>query len=141
MFSALCFNGMKKITLLPIIQLKQNTLLGTYRINEEKIVVTCKEVTVDGKKLMKAAHLKNTYVDSEQSGYGTKLFSIMKAIDEQFLAEPKKLKDFFGICIADAFLGNFDHHNGNWGVLIDKQQRCVEIAPAYDYYTPKWVRQ
>ncbi|TCU66892.1 hypothetical protein EV204_1132 [Tissierella praeacuta] len=46
----------------------------------------------------------------------------MKAIDEQFLVEPQKLKDFFwDMFIADAFLGNFDRHNGNWGILIDEQ--------------------
>lgn len=34
--------------------------------------------------------------------------------------------------VADAFLSNFDHHNGNWGVLIDEQNQCVDIAPIYD---------
>ncbi|MDD4729290.1 MAG: hypothetical protein PHN55_11145 [Dysgonamonadaceae bacterium] len=72
-------------------------------------------------------------MDSEQSGYGTELSSITKAIDEQSLLEPKKLKDFFwDMFIADAFLGNFDRHNGNWGILIDEVQQSAEIAPIYD---------
>jgi hypothetical protein len=33
--------------------------------------VACKDFTADGKKPMEFAHLKNTCVDSEQSGYGT----------------------------------------------------------------------
>ncbi len=113
----------------------QDTLLGTYtnKLGKEKIVVACKDFTADGKKLMEFAHLKNTCVDSEQSGYGTELSSILKAIDEQSLMEPQKLKDFFWeMFIADAFLGNFDRHNGNWGILIDEVQQFAEIAPIYD---------
>ncbi|WP_200778251.1 hypothetical protein [Tissierella praeacuta] len=47
----------------------QETLLGTYtdKRGKEKVVVACKDFTADGKKLMGFVHLKNTYVDSEQS--------------------------------------------------------------------------
>jgi hypothetical protein len=113
----------------------QETLLGTYtdKRGKEKVVVACKDFTADGRKLMEFAHLKNTCVDSEQSGYGTELSSIMKAIDEQALVESQKLKDFFwDMFVADAFLGNFDRHNGNWGILIDEQKQCADIAPVYD---------
>lgn len=113
----------------------QETLLGTYtdKRGKEKVVVACKDFTADGKKLMEFAHLKNTCVDSEQNGYGTEVSSIMKAIEEQSLIEPQKLKDFFwDMFIADAFLGNFDRHNGNWGILIDEEQQYAEIAPIYD---------
>ena len=34
--------------------------------------------------------------------------------------------------IADALVGNFDRHNGNWGFLIDEAKQSVEIAPIYD---------
>lgn len=34
--------------------------------------------------------------------------------------------------IVDALLGNFDRHNGNWGILIDEQKQTAEIAPVYD---------
>ena len=34
--------------------------------------------------------------------------------------------------IGDAFLGNFDRHNGNWGFLIDESNAIVEISPIYD---------
>ncbi|MCI1965133.1 HipA domain-containing protein [Robinsoniella peoriensis] len=113
----------------------QETVLGTYidKRGKEKVVVACKDFTADGKRLMEFAHLKNTCVDSEQSGYGTELSSIIKAIDEQSLVEPQKLKDFFwDMFIADAFLGNFDRHNGNWGILVDEQKQCADIAPVYD---------
>ena len=33
---------------------------------------------------------------------------------------------------ADALLGNFDRHNGNWGILVDEESQTAEIAPVYD---------
>lgn len=113
----------------------QETLLGTYtdKRGKEKIVVACRDFTADGKKLMEFAHLKNTCVDSEQNGYGTELSSIDRAFDEQTLIPAEKLREFFWeLFIADALLGNFDRHNGNWGILIDEQRQEAEIAPVYD---------
>ena len=34
--------------------------------------------------------------------------------------------------VVDAFLGNFDRHNGNWGFLYDPDSQKVEIAPIFD---------
>ena len=34
---------------------------------------------------------------------------------------------------GDAFLGNFDRHNGNWGFLVDPVSDKTEIAPAFDF--------
>ncbi|MEG0874818.1 MAG: CtkA family protein, partial [Clostridiales bacterium] len=113
----------------------QDTLLGTYtdKRGKEKLVVACKDFTADGKRLMEFAHLKNTCVDSEQNGYGTELDSILKAIDEQVLIPAPELRAFFWeLFVADAWLGNFDRHNGNWGILIDEQKQHAEIAPIYD---------
>lgn len=113
----------------------QETLLGTYtdKRGKEKVVVACRDFTADGKKLMEFAHLKNTRVDSEQNGYGTELSSILKAIEEQTLIAPEVLRTFFwDMFVTDALLGNFDRHNGNWGLLIDEQRQKAEIAPIYD---------
>lgn len=113
----------------------QETLLGTYtdKRGKEKVVVACKDFTADGKRLMEFAHLKNTCVDSEQNGYGTELSSIMKAIEEQALIPAVELREFFwDMFVIDALLGNFDRHNGNWGILIDEQKQTAEIAPVYD---------
>lgn len=113
----------------------QETLLGTYTDakGKEKIVVACGDFTENGKKLIEFAHLKNTCIDSEQNGYGTELSSILQAIDEQGLIPPDQLKEFFwDMFVTDALLGNFDRHNGNWGILVDEQSKTAEIAPVYD---------
>ena len=113
----------------------QETLLGTYtdKRGKEKIVVACADFTEGGKKLIEFAQLKNTCINSEQNGYGTELSSILEAIEEQSLLPSDKLRNFFWeMFIADALLGNFDRHNGNWGILVDEQNKTAEIAPVYD---------
>lgn len=113
----------------------QKTLLGSYTDNrgKTKLVVACRDFTEDGKRLIEFAHLKNTCIDSEQNGYGKELSSILEAIDEQGIYPPDALRRFFwDMFIADAFLGNFDRHNGNWGFLVDEQKQQAELAPIYD---------
>ena len=113
----------------------QETLLGTYtdKRGKEKIVVACVDFTEGGKRLLEFAQLKNTCINSEQNGYGTEISSIMEAIEEQTLLPPATVRNFFwDMFIADAFLGNFDRHNGNWGILVDESKQTVEMAPVYD---------
>lgn len=113
----------------------QETLLGTYTDSrgKEKVVVACGDFTEGGKKLIEFAYLKNTCINSEQNGYGKELSSIIQAIEEQTLLPPDLLQDFFwDMFIVDALLGNFDRHNGNWGILVDERSKTAEIAPIYD---------
>ena len=89
--------------------------------------------TEGGKRLIEFAHLKNTCINSEQNGYGKELSSILEAIEEQSIYPSDELWQFFwDMFIADAFLGNFDRHNGNWGFLVDEEKQQAELAPVYD---------
>lgn len=113
----------------------QETLLGTYTMSDGRIktVVACKDFNVGSKRLIEFAQLKNTCINSEQNGYGTELSSILTAIEEQRLIQAEKLRAFFwDMFIADALLGNFDRHNGNWGLLVDETAQTADIAPIYD---------
>ena len=108
----------------------QKTILGRYH---DKVTVACKDFEIDGFALKKFAHLKNTIIDSSQSGYGTELDDVLETIKEQQLVSPAALEKFFWeMFIGDALLGNFDRHNGNWGFLLNKDTREVKIAPIYD---------
>lgn len=112
----------------------QETILGTYRKGEkEKIVVACKDFTDVGIVLQDFGSLKNQIIDSEHQGYGTELSDILNAIEKQNSMDSMKIKErFWQMFIADAFLGNFDRHNGNWGFLYNQQTDEVELAPVYD---------
>ncbi len=108
----------------------QKTLLGTYK---NKVVVACKDFAVDGWYLNEFAAIKNTIIDSERNGYGTELDEILETIENQTILPPEKMKKYFwNLFVADALLGNFDRHNGNWGVLTNSTTKETKLAPIYD---------
>lgn len=108
----------------------QETFLGTYC---GKTVVACKDFCNSGEKIVNFAMIKNACIDSSLNGYGTELNEVLESIEEQQLYNPEKIKShFWKMFAADAFLGNFDRHNGNWGVIINEQTRETRIAPVYD---------
>jgi len=112
----------------------QETMLGTFTVKgKEKIVCACKDFAVGGKRLLDFCSIKNTVLDSDSNGSGTELADIMDIIDKQQYVSPTVLRDrFWDMFIADALLGNFDRHNGNWGFLYDDTKGGAEIAPVYD---------
>lgn len=112
----------------------QETILGTVTYKgKEKIAVACRDFTSIGIRLQEFAEIKNGCLNSSNSGYGTELEGVLEAIDDQEIYSPQKLREFFwDMFIADALLGNFDRHNGNWGFLINDYTLKVELAPIYD---------
>jgi hypothetical protein len=113
----------------------QNTILGIYTTakGDRKVVVACKDFTTDCKTLQDFASLKNQIIDSERNGYGTELNDILLALEEQKAVNPKVLSDrFWDMFIVDAFIGNWDRHNGNWGFLYDTKADEMTLAPVFD---------
>ena len=112
----------------------QKTLLGTYTKNgKQKIVVACKDFTVGGLVLQDFASLKNTIIDSVHNGYGTELSDIEKTLEEQTAIESQNLTEWFwDMFIVDALIGNWDRHNGNWGILYNAETDEISLAPIYD---------
>lgn len=112
----------------------QETILGTFTIKgKEKIVCACLDFTEGGKLLYDFCSIKNTVLDSDSNGSGTELDDILETIEKQQYVDPIELKEhFWNVFVADALLGNFDRHNGNWGFLYDSKNQKREIAPIYD---------
>lgn len=112
----------------------QETMLGTYTVRgKEKMVCACKDFTAGGKRLLDFCSIKNTVLDSDSNGSGTELADVMDTIDKQTYISPTVLREhFWDMFIADALLGNFDRHNGNWGFLYDDIRGEAEIAPVFD---------
>ena len=110
------------------------TRLGTFTNGKTKVVCACRDFTADGKVLYDFCSIKNTVIDSETGGTGTELDDVLETIDRQSFVDPVVLKaHFWDMFVVDAFLGNFDRHNGNWGFLVDPTTRKAEIAPAFDF--------
>lgn len=112
----------------------QETLLGTFQVaGKTKVVCACKDFTSDGKILYDFCSIKNTILDSDHGGTGTELSDIMESIEKQQFVNPVMLKEhFWNVFVVDAFLGNFDRHNGNWGFLYDTVNDSLTLAPVYD---------
>ena len=112
----------------------QDTKLGIYTVDgKDKMCVLCKDFETDNKKLFKFAEIKNAIISSSENGFCVELSSVLEAIEEQNNINPLILKSFyFDMFIVDALLGNFDRHNGNWGLLLDDVNKTSEIAPIYD---------
>lgn len=112
----------------------QSTILGTYTANDkQRLAVACKDFTKPGITLLDFAALKNQVVDSASGGYNTDLDEILFSIEEQESIDPViVLERFWDMFVVDAFLGNFDRHNGNWGFLYDEVNDKLTLAPVYD---------
>ena len=112
----------------------QKTILGTYNVKgKEKIVGACGDFTEPGVTLQDFASLKNQMIDSERNGYGTELSDILLTFEEQTALDPVALTErFWDMFITDAFIGNWDRHNGNWGFLYDTRTDAMTLAPVYD---------
>lgn len=112
----------------------QKTLLGTYDFGEKtKIVCACLDFTTGGKQLFDFCSIKNTVIDSESNGSGTELDELEETIEKQTFIDPIELTErFWDMFVIDAFLGNFDRHNGNWGFLVDLKSNKAEVAPVFD---------
>ena len=108
----------------------QETKLGIYC---GKQVVACKDFCSPGERIVNFGMMKNQCIDRVHGGYGTELESVLEAIELQQLYDPIALKNhFWKMFVVDALLGNFDRHNGNWGVVVNERTRNVRIAPVYD---------
>ena len=100
----------------------QETLLGTYEYHgKTRTVVACKDFTSPGVVIMDFASVKNQIIDSASNGFGTELSDILDTIEKQTAVDPIELKEhFWNMFVIDAFIGNWDRHNGNWGFLYSQ---------------------
>lgn len=112
----------------------QETLLGEYEYHGKvKNVVACKDFTSPNTTIVDFASVKNQIIDSASNGYGTELFDILDTIQKQNAVDPKELEEhFWNMFVIDAFIGNWDRHNGNWGFLYNQETDEMKIAPIFD---------
>ena len=108
----------------------QETILGTYGA---KVAVACKDFTDDEYELEEFSHIKNAVNDCKYSGKSVDIDDILTALKHQSLIEPHILEEYFwDQFILDAFFGNVDRYNENWGILKNSCTDEVKPAPIYD---------
>lgn len=112
----------------------QETLLGVYEFHGKvRNVVACKDFTSINTIFIDFASVKNQIIDSASNGYGTELADILDTIEKQNAVDSKELKEhFWDMFVIDAFIGNWDRHNGNWGFLYNQENDEMKIAPIFD---------
>lgn len=116
----------------------QNTILGIYKQENgiTKNVCACEDFTGNGWRLVEFQNLKNSFPEtaSSSNGRNTELSEILDVINNHTDINDKvTLKEhFWNMFIVDALIGNFDRHNGNWGILVNDETQDMKMAPVYD---------
>ena len=114
----------------------QETLMG---IASDKLVVLCKDFTVDGSTLIEfnkikvssSRDLKNPEQGDITHGDGTNLTNVLEVIRSSYFFEGLNAEEFFWkMFIIDYVIDNPDRNNGNWGIMLKDGKRM--IAPVYD---------
>lgn len=116
----------------------QNTLLGTYTQEDGKTknVCACEDFTGNGWRLVEFQNLKNSFPETPSSSNGntTALEEIIDVIKHHSdIKNNNELENYFwDIFIVDSLIGNYDRHNGDWGILVNDETQEMKMAPVYD---------
>jgi len=121
------------------------TLLG---VRKGKVVVACKDFTktidmgstfTDTSRLVLFHDIKNSFMSSDVESYSgsgseTLLQEVLDTIagQEDLKTTPGVAERFWDMFVVDAFIGNNDRNNGNWGLLWDMADGSTSLAPIYD---------
>lgn len=115
-------------------------LLGT---RKNKIVVACKDfIASEATKQLTLIHfhyIKNSFMSTDIENYSgtgseTLLDEVLATIaGEETLASVEGVSErFWDMFVIDAFIGNNDRNNGNWGLILNQVSGRFSLAPVYD---------
>ena len=108
----------------------QETMLGTYG---STIAVACKDFTQETYTLKNFIQIKNSVSACKYSSKSVDLDDILFALSHQTYIDPNALETYFwDQFILDAFFGNEDRYNENWGILQHIDTNEYQLAPIYD---------
>jgi hypothetical protein len=127
------------------------TIMGTCKDNssqKSKIVVACQDFLNQGDRLLEFRELKTTFTPDEYkdgsryedstSGNNAELDDVLYVINNHpLLQEVSGVSErFWDMFIVDAYIGNSDRNNGNWGIISRYAERDedvkLELAPVFD---------
>lgn len=116
------------------------TILG---FRGSKIVVACKDFTLSAGKqvaiLRPFNELKNSFMATDIDSYSgsgseTLLGEVLDTLagEESLGSIEGATERFWDMFVVDAFIGNNDRNNGNWGLLRDLKTGELTLAPVFD---------
>jgi hypothetical protein len=103
-----------------------------------KLGVLSPKMNPDGSRLI----LGNELIDSvEKKLDGTRFYKyrghtvsrVIAALQRSTDDPDEALRCFVGYLMLDAWIGNGDRHNENWGLVLDAQKRTITLAPTFDH--------
>ena len=109
-----------------------NTIIGIY---ENAPVIACEDFTGNGYRLQEFSWMMRSLYPKEDIGRFPTYKQLYDVIERHPLLEPikeKALKRYWETFVADALIGNFDRHKGNFGYLVNETTKNVKLAPIYD---------
>ena len=113
----------------------QNVILGTYTLDNKrkKVVCACEDFNTPKQRLVEFSNIAISNIDIEIKKT-TDISYIEKNIRaNKLISTPENvLEKFWDMFIVDAFIGNPDRHNANWGFLENLQMQERSFAPIYD---------
>lgn len=123
----------------------QEVLLG---VHQGRSVVACKDfIRSRGTnfELIEFNKLETSMHGGSSSGRSTpELGFTMKVLRSHPALENIRhlaISRFWNTLIADALIGNFDRHSGNWGYILDSStMTIVDLAPVYDCGSALYAR-
>ncbi len=109
-----------------------DTVLGLY---EDRPVVGCVDFRSPGDENMEFKEFVRSNYDDEEIKRTIRLDQIYHTLHDPRSFTPKlrraSIDRYWDTFVADALVGNFDRHIGNWGYL--SKSNNLSIAPVYDF--------
>lgn len=121
-----------------------HTVLGTYG---DKTVVACRHIYENDERLVSFAEFRNTVLNSSSESTSVAMSAVLESLPEMDRVMAGATERFWDMFVVDAFIGNPDRNNGNWGLIFDtvgNVPRPVSLAPVFDNgssFNPKWDEQ
>lgn len=108
------------------------TFIGIYK---DEPAVACKDFTGNGYRLQEFSWMMRSIYNKSEIGRIPTYEQLYDVMERNPLISPIKeeaIERYWDTFIADALIGNFDRHKGNWGYLVNEDTKDVKLAPIYD---------
>lgn len=110
-----------------------------------KVVVACKDFLSSKEVIFDYNSIKNEYDENIEkeiekisssstidSGNNLEEILIIMEKNSYFKSNIELKERFWDMFVIDAFIGNNDRNEGNWGLVVDRETKELRIAPVYD---------